>query len=74
MVRFDDQNGGNLAGEEPIAVEFIAEVRQVKTMADYTVNLVFNVPEDCREQAKRFMDWVGDAVRIVAVNETKSHV
>jgi len=66
-----NQDGGDMA-EEPIAVRFEAEVRQVKTMADFTINLVLNLPENCREQAKRLMDWQGDAIRLVVVNEEKA--
>ncbi len=53
----------------PVAIEAIAEVRQVKTMADYTVTVSLNFPESCKEQAKKFIDWVGLIVRIVAVQE-----
>jgi hypothetical protein len=41
-------------------------------MADFTINLVLNLPENCREQAKRLMDWQGDAIRLVVVNEEKA--
>lgn len=41
------------------AVEVRAEVRQIRTMADGTVNLVLNLPEDCREQVKVMLDWLG---------------
>ena len=54
---------------EPIAIEFVSEVRQVKTMADFTVNLTVNIPETCKEQAKRLIDWQGKMIRIVAVLE-----
>jgi len=47
------------------AVEIRAEVRQIKTMADGTVNLVLNLPEDCREQAKVLLDWLGFEIRAV---------
>ena len=40
-------------------VELRAEVRQVKTMVDHTVNITLNIPEDCREQAKVLLDWQG---------------
>lgn len=53
----------------PVAIEAIAEVRQVKTMADYTVTVSLNFPETCKEQAKQFIDWQGKMVRIVAVQE-----
>lgn len=54
---------------EPIAIEAVAEVRQVKTMADFTVSVTLNLPETCKEQAKKFMDWQGKIVRIIAVQE-----
>ena len=39
------------------AIEFEAEVRQIRTMVDGSVNLVLNIPEHCREQAKVLLDW-----------------
>lgn len=53
----------------PVAIEAAAEVRQVKTMADYTLTVTLNFPESCKEQAKQFIDWQGKMVRIVAVQE-----
>ena len=53
----------------PVAIEAVAEVRQVKTMADFTVTVSLNFPETCKEQAKQFIDWQGKMVRIVAVME-----
>jgi len=47
------------------AVEVRAEVRQIKTMADHTVNITLNIPEDCIEQIKVMMDWLGFEVRAV---------
>ena len=41
------------------AVEVRAELRQIKTMADGTVNIVLNLPEDCKEQVKVLLDWLG---------------
>jgi len=38
-------------------VEVRAELRQIKTMADGSANIVLNLPEDCREQVKVMMDW-----------------
>ena len=38
-------------------IEFQAEVRAVKTMADGTINITLNLPEYCLEQAKKFIDW-----------------
>lgn len=40
------------------AIEIRAEVRQLKTMVDGTVNLILNLPEDCKEQAKVLLDWL----------------
>ena len=45
--------------EQIRAVEIRAEVRQVKTMVDGSVNVILNLPEDCREQAKKLIDWLG---------------
>jgi hypothetical protein len=47
------------------AVEVRAEVRQIKTMADGTVNVVLNLPEDCMEQVKVLLDWLGLEVKAV---------
>lgn len=54
---------------EVVAIEAKAEVRQVKTMADYSVSVVLNFPEQYKAQAKQFIDWQGKMVRLVAVAE-----
>jgi ribosomal protein L1 len=51
------------------AVEIRAELRQIKTMADGTVNVTINLPEDCREQTKVMLDWLGMEVQAVIVND-----
>jgi hypothetical protein len=52
------------------AVEIRAEVRQIKTMADHSVNLILNVPEDCREQVKAILDWQGlEVTAVLAVSD-----
>lgn len=48
------------------AVEFVAEIRQVKTMADHTVNVTLNLPEYCVTQAAWFMQHTGDGVKSVS--------
>lgn len=54
------------------AVEFEAEVRQVKTMADGSVSIYLNLPEHCREQAKVIMDWHHLVVRgVLTVDENE---
>ena len=47
------------------AVEVRAEVRQIKTMADGSVNVILNLPEDCKEQVKVLLDWQGLEVKAV---------
>ncbi len=47
------------------AVEIEAEVRQVKTMADGTVNVTLNLPEFCMAQAQVLMGWVREEVKAV---------
>ena len=49
------------------AVEIRAELRQIKSMADHTFNVVLNLPEDCREQVKALLDWLGFEVGAVIV-------
>jgi hypothetical protein len=51
------------------AVEIRAEVVQIKTMADGTVNLVLNLPEDCLPQVKVMLDWLKMEVRAVIATE-----
>ena len=36
-------------------------------MADFTVTVSLNLPETCREQAKKFIDWQGKMVKIIVV-------
>ena len=63
-VREDE---GRLA--EAVAVEFEAEMRQVKSMADGTYNVVLNVPEYCLPQVQTMMGWLKSLVRVVMVEE-----
>jgi hypothetical protein len=49
------------------AVEFRAELRQIKTMVDHSTNITLNIPEDCREQVKVMLDWLADEVGVVMV-------
>jgi len=49
------------------AVEIRAELRQIKTMADGTVNIVLNLPEDCMPQVKVMLDWLGLEVNAVVI-------
>ena len=49
------------------AVEVRAELRQIKTMADGTVNITLNLPEDCKEQVKVLLDWLGLEIGAVIV-------
>lgn len=51
------------------AVEVRAELRQIKTMADGSVNIVFNLPEDCKEQVKVMLDWLGLELRAVIADD-----
>jgi len=63
-VREDE---GRLA--EAVAVEFEAEMRQVKSMADGTYNIVLNVPEYCLPQVQTMMGWLKDLVQVVMVKK-----
>ena len=57
--------------ESPVAVEFEAEMRQIKTMADGTCNVVLNVPEYCLEQVQTMLGWLKDMLRVVMVQTDK---
>ena len=54
--------------EEVKAVEFEAELRQIKSMADGSYNVILNVPEYGLEQIKAMMGWIKDQVQIVLVD------
>lgn len=47
------------------AVEVRAELRQIKTMADGSVNVVLNLPEDCKDAVKVMLDWLGLELRVI---------
>ncbi len=57
-----------MAEQKVKAVEIRAELRQIKTMADGSVNIVLNLPEDCIEQVKAMLDWLGLEVKAVIVS------
>ena len=54
---------GEKSVTDALAVEFEAEIRQVKTMADGSCNIILNLPETCREQAQWFLAHVLDVGR-----------
>ena len=55
--------------DEIKAVEIRAEIRKIQTMADGSINVLLNLPEDCLEQVKVLMDWQKMEVRaIIAQN------
>lgn len=58
--------------DEPI--RFDAEVRQIKSMADGSFNLIINIPEYNLEQAQELMGWLRDqiAIAVVRVSETEN--
>ena len=57
--------------KQPVAVVFECELRQIKTMADGTVNVTLNLPEYCIPHAKVMMDWLGGALKVVAEYQGK---
>ena len=61
------EDGVGLA--KAVAVEFEAEMRQVKSMADGTYNIVLNVPEYCLPQVQTMMGWLKDLVQVVMVKK-----
>jgi hypothetical protein len=53
--------------DEVKAVEFVAEIRQVKTMADHTVNVTYNFPEYCTAQAAWHMQHQGEMIKGISL-------
>jgi len=54
------------------AIEFIAEVRQIRGMVDGSVNVTLNLGENMMDQAKVLLDWHHLAVRgVLEVVEQK---
>ena len=49
------------------AVEIRAELRQIRTMVDGSINVILNLPEDCKEQVKVLLDWLGLEIGAVIV-------
>ena len=70
LVEAAGAHKGDMAAK-PVAVEFEAEMRQVKSMADGTYNIVLNVPEYCLPQVQTMMGWLKGLVKIIMVNEEK---
>lgn len=55
--------------ENTIAIEAIAEIRQIKTMADFSGNVVLNFGENQKNAIKWFLDNNGKLIKLVAVVE-----
>jgi hypothetical protein len=53
------------------AVEVRAELRQVKSMVDGSVNIILNIPEDCIEMAQILLGWIGDEIKVYLMDDTK---
>ena len=49
------------------ANRFDAEVRQIRSMADHTFNVILNVPEYNVEQVQEMMTMLGDMVAVAMV-------
>lgn len=56
---------GAVVKEEIRAVEFEAELRQIKSMADHSYNVTINVPEYCLPQVQKMMEWLAGMVKVV---------
>lgn len=48
-------------------IEFTAELRAIKTMADHTFNLILNIPEYDVKQVQEMMTMLGDMVAVAMV-------
>ena len=54
------------------AIKFDCELRQVKSMADHTFNVIFNIPEYDIEQVQKLMTMLGDMVAVALVRVSNS--
>jgi hypothetical protein len=48
---------------EPVIVEFDFQVRQVKSMADHSINITLNLPEYAADQASELIKRIDEAGR-----------
>ena len=55
------------------SIKFEAEVRQVKSMADKSYNLILNIPEYELEQARELMGMLLDHVAVAIVKVSDSN-
>ncbi len=60
----------NVKAIEIHGIEIRAEVRKIASMVDHTYNVTLNIPEDCIEQVKVLLGWIGDEVKVV-IAQTK---
>lgn len=56
----------------PKPIAFDAELRQVKTMVDHTVNITINVPEYHLDKAAELMLHIGEQVQVAMVVDGES--
>ena len=48
-----------MTAKKPVAAEYKAEVRQVKSMVDHSYNVTFNLGEDMLPVVQRLMECIG---------------
>jgi len=54
------------------AIRFDAEVRQIRSMADHTFNVILNVPEYNVEQVQEMMTMLGDMVAVAMIEVSEN--
>jgi len=59
---------------EPVAVKFIAEIKQTKNMSDHSYNIILNLPEYHGEEASWFLKHQLDLVDVVVVLKSKDEL
>ena len=50
-----------------MTIHFDAELRQIRSMADHTFNVIINVPEYNIEQVQQMVTMLGDMVAVAMV-------
>ena len=55
-----------------MTIHFDAELRQIRSMADHTFNVIINVPEYNIEQVQQMMTMLGDMVAVAMIEVSEN--
>jgi hypothetical protein len=55
-----------------MTIHFDAELRQIRSMADHTFNVIINIPEYNIEQVQQMMTMLGDMVAVAMIEVSEN--